>query len=56
VAGTSINDGSKAETIVNDAFMEIFEHPDQFHCQSAIKEFLYKRVNDECEKFKQDVA
>lgn len=50
VAATSINDGSKAEAIVNDAFIEIFEHPDQFHSQTAIKEFLYNRVNEECEK------
>ncbi len=52
VAATSINNAAKAETIVNDVYVEMFNHPDQFHSQNAIKEFLYNRVNEECEKFK----
>jgi hypothetical protein len=56
LAATSINNAGKAEIIVNDAYVEIFNHPDQFHSQSAIKEFLYNRVNEECEKYNQSVV
>jgi hypothetical protein len=50
VAASSVNDGNKAETIVNDAFQELIKNVEQFHSQNAIKEFLYNRVNEECEK------
>jgi DNA-directed RNA polymerase specialized sigma24 family protein len=51
VAASSVNDGNKAELIVNDAFQEVFKHADQFHSQGAIREFLYNKVKEECDKF-----
>jgi len=55
VAASTINDGSRSEIIVNDVYREVIKNAEQFHSQAAIKEFLYKRVNEECEKYNQRV-
>lgn len=51
LAATTITDGNEAETIVNDAYKEVFKHAEEFHSQGAIKEFLYKKVKEDCEKY-----
>ena len=56
VAASVVNDGNKAEIIVNDAFQELIKNVEQFHSLNAIKEFLYNRVNEECEKFNQSIV
>jgi hypothetical protein len=56
IAASTINDGSKAEIIVNDAYQEVIKNAEQFHSQAAIKEFLYQRVNEDCEKYNQSAV
>ncbi len=51
VAASTIKDGNEAETIVGDAYVELLKHAEEFHSQSAIKEFLYNKVKEDCEKF-----
>jgi len=51
LAATTISDGNEVEQIVNDVYMELFKHRKEFHSQSAIKDFLYRKVKEECEAF-----
>ena len=48
VAASTIGNGDKAEMIVGNAYSELLKHSEEFHSLGAIKEFLYKRVNDDC--------